>query len=396
MKAESKNQPQVLVCQHGARHRYAVPRLFEEMGMLAGLYTDSTSHSLAGRIAQSLQRIGFKPSRLSALSARVPVGVPKQKIYSSDRPLHASVLMGAVSPELDDLFIRQGLNGAKVVYSMCGEDFGFLRWAKEQGAKLVIDIFVHPATLRLVQEESQRYRGMPSSDSSWVVAVENHFRRSFELADVILCPSNWVAEGVREYSPDSAGKIRIVPYGSSLNIRPSINERPKVGTVLFAGRDPLRKGLHHLAEAAYLVRERGLEIDVRVAGISAEEIGWMEHKDQLNCLGTLPMNRMHHEFEGADMFALPSLSEGQAGVLLEAMACGCPAIATRESGMDFEPGCGLIVPSGNPEALADAIESVVKDREKRTQLARGALPQAADFSMDAWKSRLKKTVEELL
>jgi glycosyltransferase involved in cell wall biosynthesis len=157
----------------------------------------------------------------------------------------------------------------------------------------------------------------------------------------------------------------------------------------------LRKGLHYLAEAASLARGEIANLDVHVAGVAANDVDWIEHKSELNCLGTIPMGQMHKEFSQADVLVLPSLSEGQAGVVLEAMACGCPVIATRESGIDFKPGCGITVPARNAGALAEAICDVVGDREKRQRLAEGALRQSADYTMDAWKQRLVNAVEEV-
>ena len=149
-----------------------------------------------------------------------------------------------------------------------------------------------------------------------------------------------------------------------------------------------------MARAARLLKDRGVNVDVRLAGVTAQSIEWMDDHDALNCLGTLPMDKMHKEFESADVFVLPSLSEGQAGVLLEAMASGCPVIASAESGVDFEPGCGITIPLADAEALADAIEEVVTNREKRDSLAAGALRQAEDFCVERWKSRLMEVMQE--
>jgi len=393
MNTPSDKSLRVLVCQHGARHRYAIPKMLEEAGMLAALYTDSSAYSPAGRAAHRLIKAGVDFSRLVALASRKPTGIPRHKVFSYD-DFPVSRLFG----NLGGKFKKAGSQGANVVYSMCGEDPAFLRWAKEQGIKLVIDVFVHPGTERIIEGESLRYLGKSRSRASWIEAVENHFRGSFELADIILCPSDWVAEGVREYAsePKFIDKIRIVPYGSSLEIRDSINENPVVGRVLFAGREVLRKGLHYLADATRILRHRGLELDVRVAGVSCNEVSWMSNAGELSCLGNLPMDMMHHEFEQADVFVLPSLSEGQAGVVLEAMACGCPVIATRESGIDFEPGCGIAIPSRDSEALANAIGNVVGNRSFRTELATGALGQALEYSIDAWKKRLVAVVEEVV
>ncbi len=379
----------VLVCQRGARHRYAIPRIFEEAGILEALYTDSSVYSPVGKMAQQLKAGGIKLSYLDALVSRNPNDIPENKIYSFD-----NLIFPNRSNRLSRNYKKRGLQHADVVYSMCGEEFNFLQYTKEQGAKLIVDIFVHPGTERIIENESVRYLGKSQSSAARVEDIENHFRRSFELADIILCPSNWVAEGVRKYSPECIGKIRVVPYGSSLRIRDSINENPVAGRVLFAGREPLRKGLHYLADAAQMIRARGVNIDVRVAGVSSSELGWIQNRDELNCLGNVPMDQMCREFEQAEVFVLPSLSEGQAGVLLEAMACGCPVIATRESGVDFKPGCGITIPAGNAESLADAIAHVIGSQGIRNELACGALNQASNFSMNAWKARLINAVEE--
>jgi len=381
----------VLVCQRGARHRYAIPRLLEEAGMLAALYTDSSAYSVLGRIAAGIGGLGIQPSGLQALAARIPKGIPKAKIYSSDREI--GCLLSDESPwSLGRVYKRWGLKGASVVYSMYGENPDFLEWAKGQGAKILIDVFVHPKTNRIVAEEESRVHGHELV--GWSKDEDEHSRRVFEVADLLLCPSGWVASGVREFAPDQSHKIRILPYGSSISIAESPNT-PDAGRILFAGREPLRKGLHYLADAAHRVRQTGMHIDVRAAGIDRASVEWMKQGDEIHMLGTLPMDQMHAEYDKADMVVFPSLSEGQAGVLLEAMACGCPVIATRESGVDFEPGCGITVPVQNAEELAGAIMSVVGNREERDQLARGALRQAAGFSMDEWKRRLVLAVEEV-
>ena len=381
---------QVLVCQHGARRRYAVPALLERAGALVALYTDSCIYSPLGKIATCLYRFGIRSRGVTALASRVPKSIDRRKIVSLDRSAYMRAVgrSGSLSPRFKSLGLRQ----ADVVYSMYGEELDFLQWAKEQGARIVVDVFVHPRTNRIVAEEKRRVLG--SANLSNIEREDAHSMRAFEVADLLLCPSEWVAEGVRRFAPEHADKIRIVPYGSSLKVNASINEAPRPGRIFFVGREPLRKGLHHLAEAAHLVRQSGLYVEVHAAGVDEHMVSWMEYKSEIRCLGKVPMDQMRREYEQADVFVLPSLSEGQAGVILEAMACGCPIIATRESGVDFEPGCGVTVPVRDPAALAQAIIELVGNRDVRNDLARGALRQAAMFSMDAWQQRLVQVVED--
>ena len=381
---------QVIVSQHGARHRYAVPFLLDRAGVLAALYTDSCRYSTLGRIAAFMVRCGIRLHGVTALASRVPKNINRRKVFSSDRPICMKAL--GRSGDLSRQFKSLGLREAGLVYSMYGEELGFLQWAKAQGARIIVDVFVHPGTNRIVAEEKARILG--TGDLSNIEREDEHSIRAFAVADILLCPSKWVAEGVRQFAPEFASKARVVPYGSSLKVNDSINETPRFGRVLFVGREPLRKGLHHLAEAAYLLRQAGLNIEVFAAGVDEGMISWMEHRGEIRCLGKVPMDQMRREYEQADLFVLPSLSEGQAGVILEAMACGCPVIATRESGVDFEPGCGVTVPVADPDALAQAIIEMVGNRDRRNDFARGALRQATMFSLEAWQQRLVQVVED--
>lgn len=383
----------VLACQRGARRRYAVPRLLEDAGVLSAFYTDSSVYSPLGKIARFINGLGMAPSGLQSLASRNPAGVPREKVFSTDRLL-LSHLPG-VTVDLTPTYRRWGLQGAAVVYSMYGEEIGFLEWAKKQGAKIVVDVIIHPLNDRIVSAEQSRLFPQMEQDREALDGMDTHSKRVFSLADRLLCPSDWVAEGVCSISSGFREKIQVVPYGSSLEISRCINEQPQAGRILFVGREPMRKGLHYLAEAAHLVRQAGADIEVRAAGITASDIEWMKYRDEINCLGTLPMEKMRAEFEQADIFVLPSLSEGQAGVLLEAMACGCPVVATRESGVDFESGCGVTVPSRNADVLAKTITEIVGNRTMRNELAKGALRQAATFSLDSWKQRLVEVVQDV-
>lgn len=391
-----KKISRVLVCQHGARHRYAIPRMLEEAGMLAALYTDSCALSPLGKIAVGLDKLGVRNQQISALASRQPHGIPARKVFSSDRLIWSSFTKGAISPDLAVDFKKWGLQGADIVYSMYGENPDFLEWAKGKRTKIVVDVFIHPGTNRIIKQEQNKWPA--ASNPRLCEAIERedqHSKRVFALADVLLAPSLWVAEGIKEMTPEFSPKIRVVPYGSSVEPIKTVVE-PSAHYFLFAGREPLRKGLHYLAEAAALVHQQYPEWKFKVAGLSKKQVSWIPHVDHLTCLGSVPMSEMRNLYEKAWAFILPSLSEGQAGVLLEAMACGCPVIATKESGVDFEPGCGITVATRDADALANAIMGIIEDRQRRNELVDGSMHQSALFTLDAWKQRLVHTISETI
>jgi glycosyltransferase involved in cell wall biosynthesis len=75
-----------------------------------------------------------------------------------------------------------------------------------------------------------------------------------------------------------------------------------------------------------------------------------------------------------DVFVLPSLTEGTPNGIVEAMSCGVPVIASAVGGVAdmITPETGLLVPPGNPAALADAMILLASDRNLREQMGRAA------------------------
>lgn len=350
-------KPKVLVCQHGARHRYAVPRMFEEAGMLVALYTDSSAHSFLGKCAA---RLGPKaPPVIRRLANRKISGIPVERIFSSDicmldelgrryTPSGGIDFSRRQQQRLSRKTKRWGLKGAEIVYTMQDEDLDFVRWAKDQGASSVVDVIISPVTEDILQ---QPYEEFPD----W--AIEQHERiieqnkalwqESSQLADLLLCPSEWVAEGVRTLSPEASDKIRIVPYGCSIDYLDKSNQ-PVEGRVLFAGGDALRKGLHYLASAATRLKPSMPRLDIRIAGELPDQVISHAICKDLNFLGKLTSGQMKEEFLSADCFVLPSLSEGFAGVVAEAISAGCPVIVTRETGSPIvHEREGLIIPAND-------------------------------------------------
>lgn len=102
------------------------------------------------------------------------------------------------------------------------------------------------------------------------------------------------------------------------------------------------------------------------------------------------MNEMKSLFEAASVFVLPSLSEGQAGVVIEALSMGCPVVITRECGVDIEDGKqGFIIPIKNSQAIAEKIELIFNDTELRKSMQINALEFSQEFNESKWTNRLK-------
>jgi glycosyltransferase involved in cell wall biosynthesis len=87
--------------------------------------------------------------------------------------------------------------------------------------------------------------------------------------------------------------------------------------------------------------------------------------DRFRLLGAIPHDRLPDWYRSADVFALPSHSEGIPNVLLEASACGTPFVASRVGGIPEIEGIGpcRLIPPNDPEALARALRGFLENRD---------------------------------
>ncbi len=105
-------------------------------------------------------------------------------------------------------------------------------------------------------------------------------------------------------------------------------------------------------------------------------------------LGDKPHQELVYYYNAANLFCMSSLSEGWPTVIMEAMACGTPIVATQVGGLpEMVPdNVGLLVPPNNPELLAEAIEKVIGQTIEQNKVRKMAEPYQ-------WSSLAQKAVQ---
>lgn len=135
--------------------------------------------------------------------------------------------------------------------------------------------------------------------------------------------------------------------------------------VLFVGRfDEPRKGLRHLLEAAAALRASGRDLQVHVVGTGREPaFARLAERAGAQFVGRLSDDRLAAAYRECDVFCAPSTHGESFGlVLIEAMACGRPVVASDIRGYrEAADGAARLVPPGDASALAHAIAHVADD-----------------------------------
>ena len=240
----------------------------------------------------------------------------------------------------------------------------------------------------------------------------------------------------RDFLPSSLARCSVVHNGISA---PPLLDRRAARTLLAArlppGVPPLDpgallvvslsspvpfKGLHHLLEAAAIVRRRGIAATYWLAGTGQDEAyaAWLRRRrdelglaDVIHFIGFL--EDTHAVLSAADMLALPSVeheelhydrvralvngTEGLPRSILEAMAASIPVVATRVAGVEeqVEDGAtGLVVPPSDPGALASALIRAAQDPAWRRAAGERARAAVQDrFTVQAAARGLARGLE---
>jgi len=194
------------------------------------------------------------------------------------------------------------------------------------------------------------------------------------------------------------GDYDIVPNGVDVDAFRRPQARPRAMRegrrhVVFVGRLEPRKGVEHLIAAMPRVRQRHLEARLIVVGDGAArpalEAAARSPGVDAEFVGAVADADLPAYFQWADIVCSPSTGGESFGmVLLEALACGTPIVATRIDGYRAvvgDAGCGRLVPPGDAEALSAALSELLdNDEERRRCGARGLIvARAYDWSVIA-------------
>jgi glycosyltransferase involved in cell wall biosynthesis len=253
---------------------------------------------------------------------------------------------------------------------------------------------------QLLHEEARR---LPAWEPTLVGTRDSPAKLSrkaeeMELAEVVFCPSQFVANSLPETARKTK-KVVMAAFGSpsSLFVKQFAPAASGKLRVLFAGSMSQRKGLGDLLAA--MRRLKLPEVELVVMGSPQAPMEF--YRGEFNGF-TYEPGRPHAQvlelMRSCDVFCLPSIVEGRALVMQEAMSQGLPLIVTPNSGGEdlIEEGrTGFLVPIRSPDKIADRIAWFADNRAALPEMSRAAHAKATQLTWEAYGQTVVKAILDL-
>jgi glycosyltransferase involved in cell wall biosynthesis len=299
----------------------------------------------------------------------------------------------SVSKRLQSLVKKNMINA---VYGYEDGALATFKQAKKFGLTCIYDLPIAywETSRKLLMEEADRLPAWAETLGGGIKDSEHKLQRKTEelqLADVVIGPGDFVLNSL----PDWARTKHLVrtPFGSPAESLCPVERKAKRNDklrVLFVGSMSQRKGLADLFSACKLLNRQDVELIVMGSPVSTMEF----YKSELP--GTVFMPTRSHIkvlelMRSCDVLCLPSIVEGRALVMQEAMSQGLPIIITPNTGGEdliIEGETGFIVPIRSPQAIAEKLNWLADNKTAIPHMRQSAFNHAQQYTWEAYGSNI--------
>ena len=409
---DNKFIPKAVVAFAGARDHYQLPLALSEANWLEAFVTEMYWPADRRVFTRGIGKL--LPT--SMLNARFKVGIPSRRVSVPAKAFAAGAAMlarpqlqlnaakdAALSERSRHIAARTG--AAIFTYSYYAFE-AFREGPNRPPLRFLFQVHPHPQSIRdLLREELQltphgQFSLQAEHELSW---PDQHFERLCQeptLANGWVVASSYSAQTLSD-NGIARDKIHVVPYGVDTGAFKKRRSHPnpnKPFRVIFIGSLIQRKGLSYLLDAVKQLNSRNIE--VVLCGRGTVDTDLIDHYKALNIevkIG-LPRDELVELIHGCDVFVLPSLVEGFAHVIVEAMACGLPIITTENTcGPDVivEGEHGFIVPIRDATAIARHLQWGLDNRAQLAAMGDNAAQQAQQFTWQRFREGVRKAYVQM-
>lgn len=376
----------------GRFHHFHLARQLAKLDKLDVIYTGYPKFKLMDELGIPSEKIKTFPLFQAPLMALNRFNSPLLKSFSSSLAWHAWNGL--------DKYVQSKIFKPTILIALSGSGLHSGRRVQQFDGKFICDRGSSHIKFQneILHEEyarwGMRWRG---TDTRFIdKEIEEYI-----VADRISVPSNFCLNSFLNKGVPREKLIKI-PYGARLERFSPTSERPndKEFNLIFVGQASIRKGFLDLLEAFKNFSHPKKKLTV--IGSVDDDIKSKLSPAMLNnveFLGLLSNERLRNYYSKSHVLVLPSIEEGLAMVMGEALACGCPVIATPNSGADdlYENRReGLILPIRSPGLITDALTELADDPALRNSMSMAALKRVSTIGgWDKYGEQWIEFLEEL-
>jgi glycosyltransferase involved in cell wall biosynthesis len=351
----------------GRFHLFALARELQRRGALERIYSGFPWRVLARENLPREKVTTFPWFRVAFVARRHPALRLPQSV---DRWFETMSCVG------QDAFVARRLPECDVFIGHDATGLSTGREAQRRGYAYIADTgSCHLRSRRRMIEEEHRLYGVPMPSENQ--RLFDRMIEEYETADSITVPSTFVRNSFLEQGV-SPSRINVIPYGVRTALfRPTSPPPQDVFRVLFVGNFCIRKGARYLLEAFRAFPHPKKELAI-VGPVSDELRAYAAavRDPDIRFVGVVPNAELNAYYSASHVMVLPSIEEGLALVMAEALACGCPVIASENTGakdLFTHEREGFIVPVRDPAAIRDCLVRLADEPELRAHMSAAAL-----------------------
>lgn len=216
------------------------------------------------------------------------------------------------------------------------------------------------------------------------------------VADMVIAASEYVRDSLI-MNGVSPSRIALCPYGvDTKRFHPAVKIDDRPFQILFVGQISQRKGIKYLLEAVKDLHLEKVEL-ILMGNVTGKGEGLKSYEGIFKHIRHVPYSKLPQYYQKADIFVYPSLHEGSALAIYEALASGLPVITTPNSGSIVRDGVdGFIVPIRDIEALKEKILLLHQNKDLMDQMGLQARKRAESFTWQAYRQRLGSIVQNFI